>query len=406
MSNRNKYPPFLEAPCQSLESQLDFLLLGKTTNSIFKRWPNDSLLEDRNVYRSNCMPVTKTSSTKLWRLCREVVEKLKFKEPVDFYIATSDQYNASTIPSLYPRKDHHLIVLTSKVVQSLPEDALKFVIGHEVGHLLMHDYEIGKKYYFRFSENEKFVPESISLRMTMLLNLCELAADYYGLLASGSLMSSVLGLRGYLLIDNEPSKEFFNFIKNNNQQAQWIIKNDLPLTDPEGVHPVDSLRIMALSLHAESFNGAKREKELSNLVSLFCKSYSSPVDEVRFFLYGGVSILVCRKKGRIKPKTKNFILSKLADFNLLYDEKFATMLSPNFNLQSAVIDAFDFISKNFPDERLSLLRYVVKLIFTDKTYCPSGVALIFSWGEEHGFAREVIGEEIQAYCSWRAIHGV
>ncbi|MFH1965417.1 MAG: M48 family metalloprotease [Acidobacteriota bacterium] len=98
-------------------------------------------------------------------LIRGVVEKLQFREETDFYVTNNPELNACSISRL-EEDQAHIINLNSGLVERLDDDELKFVVGHEIGHLISKNAGIMKLVQFIFPDPMR-TPLLITHRITL-----------------------------------------------------------------------------------------------------------------------------------------------------------------------------------------------------------------------------------------------
>ncbi|MFW5804465.1 MAG: M48 family metalloprotease, partial [bacterium] len=85
----------------------------------------------------------------LYNLIEEVRKSLEFDEKVDYYIDNSAESNAYCITK-DEDDESHILVLHSRLIETMSEDELKFVIGHEFGHLINDNNKIKRVVDFVF----------------------------------------------------------------------------------------------------------------------------------------------------------------------------------------------------------------------------------------------------------------
>ena len=84
-----------------------------------------------------------------YRLCHEVKDKLHFEEPVDFYITGDSSVNAFSVAA-EDEGEPNIVNVNSALFDLMTEDELRFVIGHELGHLINKDTRLTRLVRFVF----------------------------------------------------------------------------------------------------------------------------------------------------------------------------------------------------------------------------------------------------------------
>lgn len=143
--------------------------------------------------RGYYLPVSEKFGGKLFQLCHDVSSQLGFADgAIEFYVSNSADFNASTIYSTQP--DHaHVIIFNRALLEKVSEDQLRFVIGHEVGHIIFQHSYASRIIGFIYPDGNE-IPPIMSKLYDLWSKLCEISCDRIGLLASGSVESSVEAL--------------------------------------------------------------------------------------------------------------------------------------------------------------------------------------------------------------------
>lgn len=135
-------------------------------------------------------PVSWERTPELARLAQECMQKLKPGQ-VQIFILPSKQLNAFTFGFSNPKT----VVLYSPMLEVMDEDELKFVIGHELGHVAL-----GHSWLNTLLGGMAGVPTTFAGAIVLTLafrwwnRACEYSADRAGLLACGSLNKAVSAL--------------------------------------------------------------------------------------------------------------------------------------------------------------------------------------------------------------------
>ena len=129
----------------------------------------------------------------------QVFNQLKIENNFNFYV-TSDHAQANAACSVMPFSTNPDIVLTSRLVELLSKDELKFVIGHEIAH-----------YHYQHSLYPNYATATERIETLNVLNLsrgAEISADRIGFIACASLENS---LKAIIKIASGLSEKHINF---------------------------------------------------------------------------------------------------------------------------------------------------------------------------------------------------
>ncbi len=134
--------------------------------------------------------VNASQAPQLAGLAAQCIQRLR-PDPVEIYLVKSNTLNAYTFGFSNPK----IVVLYSPLLQVMDADELKFVIGHELGHVAL-----GHTWLNTLISGMAGVPTSFAGAIILTLafrswnRACEFSADRAGLLACGSLGKSISAL--------------------------------------------------------------------------------------------------------------------------------------------------------------------------------------------------------------------
>lgn len=117
----------------------------------------------------------------IYKLCHEVKKKLGFEGKVDFYITGDSTVNAFSVAS-EDENEPNIVNINSGLFDLMSKDELRFVIGHELGHLINKDTALARLINFVFPPETKS-PVMLQYKIRLHDQLAELVADRYGYMA-------------------------------------------------------------------------------------------------------------------------------------------------------------------------------------------------------------------------------
>ncbi len=138
----------------------------------------------------NAQRVTPQSQPELAQVVQQGVDRLK-PGPIEVYVARSGELNAYTFGLDSPK----VVVLYSALFRVMDEDEVRFILGHELGHVAL-----GHTWLNSLVGGIAGIPSSFSAGMLMTLaflwwnRACEYSADRAGLLACGKPEKAVSAL--------------------------------------------------------------------------------------------------------------------------------------------------------------------------------------------------------------------
>lgn len=150
---------------------------------------NEGIQEfQKYAYRSKT-----TFSPRLERLIEEICSKLSIENRFKTFIENSSIHNACILP-IFSSECDSIIILSSKLVNELNDNELKFVLGHEIAHWLFNNNDISYVCNNSFSANSEFPSLSFEYLYSTWCKLAELSADRIGLLVCGSIDAAITAL--------------------------------------------------------------------------------------------------------------------------------------------------------------------------------------------------------------------
>ena len=172
---------------RDLAQQIYNALQGPVVETILKSASDNSGDEYwRSRMEGHCMKVEKDLLPDFYKLCQEVKEALSFDEPVDFYITGDSSLNAFSV-SAEQEGQPHIINVNSSLFELMSDDELRFVIGHELGHIINKDTALTRLIYFVFPPQSTTPHITLQYKIRLHDQLAELVADRYGYIACGKL---------------------------------------------------------------------------------------------------------------------------------------------------------------------------------------------------------------------------
>ena len=215
---------------------------------------------NESAYR---FPIDAYTTPGLNMLCQSVKERLHVKKDVVFFVDNHTTISGCNMVS--GNKEYPSIVtLSSGAVNRLNDKELAFLIGHELGHIIMEDGLI--RFLFRIGDPNIRVPRNFRHLLHVYDLLSELEADRYAYLACESLDSFVS--YQYKLIGGLDMDKFGvsapTFFMANRRRMQLFMNGGWLGRE----HPANALRIEAVHIFATS----KSQNELHDKMKPIIKS--------------------------------------------------------------------------------------------------------------------------------------
>ena len=247
------------------------------------------------------------------KLCQEVKEKLNFHEDVDFYITGDSSVNAFSV-SAEDENQPHIVNVNSALFDLMSDDELRFVIGHELGHLINKDSKLTRLIHFVFPRGAA-VHISLQYKIRLHEQLAELVADRYGYMASGKMEACVTAFfklaSGLDLAKMNVSIDAL--IADNNERLDYFLKD-------KGIsrnsHPVNPIRVKALHLFATCKTQKELNQGMEELIGILLKIGNSEMDEYTAQFIASAGLIVANTDGKISDQEIDEIIDSLAGLKM------------------------------------------------------------------------------------------
>jgi len=324
----------------------------------------------------------------LYKPFMDVCEALNFNEPVEFYISNSPDFNASAASS-QEEDEPHLVNLNSGLVNALDEDELRFVIGHELGHIISKNIDIKGVIEFVFPHYQG-IPLILYNKISLWDKLSELTADRYGLIACGDpskcvsaffKMSSGLSLNRYNL-------NLATFLDENEKLLESFKKEN---TINVASHPMNPIRIKALESFAQStvYKSILEEKSIESdsaltsnmeeLTNLLLVIRNSELDQHRSLFIASAGLVMAGVDEQMKKEEYEIIIERLANF-LIFPEELLKGIIDQKSQNNVFLQTASTIMQYNPAERDPMFEFLVSVAMSDNELFAKEIDFLYEIG--------------------------
>jgi len=350
----------------------------------------------------NSFKISAAMFSKMHRLCQEVLSALDFHEKVDFYISNNMEINCYAIYN--ENHQNHIVIINSPIVEKFDDDEIKFILGHEIGHLISENAKLRRIINYVYPDYAN-APLIFKNKIDLWEKLSELTADRFGYIASPNFekcvtnffkLSSGLNLDKLEFNSKSYLLEIDAIIKNMQENPVNIVTS----------HPINPIRIKALDLFRNSrlyknIDNADVEKDetLSNnmveYLSLLIQAGSSGLDYYRKNFLAAGGLIIASADQRIDDIESNKIITTLAGYTVFSKEFYYEMWNSEKDLQVVFEEAINTILSVNPGERHIMFSYLVELAISDNEIFKTETDLLFIIGEQYfNFERKEIAQMI------------
>lgn len=344
----------------------------------------------RSAMEGHSFKVEKRLMSHLHDLLYGVKEKLGFADPVDFYITGDSTVNAWTIAAAR-EGEPHIVNINSALINLMTDDELRFVIGHELGHLMNRNTEMLRLIGFVFPHGT-VPPLVLQYKIRLWEQLAELTADRYGYMAVENLeacLSAFFKMTSGLDI-SKINMQVDAYLEENLKHLEYFI-NDKGLS--RDTHPVNPIRVQSLNLYATSPDEKVLAEKMDEIIRALMKLSNDEVDYYLGFFVATAGLIAINIDGEVTSEEIERVLNSLSSF-YIFPRHFLDQIS-----EQKVVEVFyssiEEVLKRRPDMREGMLAYMISLILADSSFNQQEVDFIFEIGEKcFGFSTKEIADRM------------
>ena len=354
----------------------------------------------KNILQGHSFKVSEKLAPRLYNSFAEVKAKLEFDEPIEFYITNNPELNAFAVSRL-EEDESHIININSGLIDKVDDDELKFIVGHEIGHLISNNAIIAQLLNFVFTDQSES-PLMMQHKIAVWDKLSELTADRFGFMACGRL-DKVLSC--FFKMASGLSVERLNFDpKAFSLENEEILKYFKETGSGNLLsHPINPIRIKAVKLFETSvlyqslLSGAELKidqvlnDQISELIQSLMVISNSPVNYHRTSFIASAGLIVAGIDKAIEPDEYKRIIEELSAFTVFPKQILNQMIEEN-KIELFFEKSVKELLKINPGEKNMMMEYIINIIIADSVISDSEFEFIFDFGIKLGFERKEIAQ--------------
>ncbi len=357
--------------------------------------------------------LTPILAPRLTGLLDEVRDTLGFHDPTDLFVEPSAEINAFALHSIQAGKPH-VVSLTSGLVERMTDDEIRFVFGHEIGHLSYRHYlsRLVQVVLGAGDGEESRLPPLLARRLETWDRLAELSADRAGFTAvHGNLVAAVAA---FFKMASGLGPEHLQFdlaaFLDQLAELQKLERRDVLARFS---HPVTPVRVRALQLFGEAggfdADGASLaavDAEVAQLAQLMELEVTEPL-EVHFRdLLLAAGLLVAHADGdRISQDQAQVLIHALLPLCSDPEARVKALRSPT-EARELLDAAAAWLAENAGQERYAALLQVAHIATVDGVLHPDEEAFLLELATKLGIpeksAKESLYEVVTNYLQIQA----
>ena len=377
----NRYSASIEMEKQ-IGEQIYNALQGSVVEEVLRKTKtSNSDAYWRSAMEGHSLKVEKELLSDFYELCHDVKRKLQYEEDVDFYITGDSSVNAFSVAA-ENEGEPHIVNINSALFGLMSKDELRFVIGHELGHLINKDTALTRLIHFVFPPNAE-VPVTLQYKIRLHEQLAELVADRYGHMVTEDLdvcvtaafkLASGLGL-ARLNVSIEA------LIADNNRRLNYFL-NDRGVS--RASHPVNPIRVQALNLFATAKSKQELDNGMEELISILLKVDCNELDEHTAKFIATAGLIVANSDGEVSKEEVEQIIQSLAGLKI-FPRKFLDEIAGGDVIATFNESVGNILEIN-PGMRDGMLKYMIHIVLSDKIIAKEEVDMIYKFGNSIGLS--------------------
>lgn len=368
---------------KQLQEQIYTALQGKVVNEILEQL-SDSGSDAwwRSNMEGHSLKVAKDLLPEMYDLCMSVKESLDFNDEVDFYITGDSTVNAFSVASEKPGVPS-IVNINSGLFELMTKEELRFVIGHELGHLINKDTALARLISFVFPHGSN-PPISLQYKIRLHSQLAELVADRYGYIATGNLEACVTAFFKMASgLDLKKMNVSIDALLQDNLKHLEYFLNDKGLS--RATHPVNPIRVQAINVFAKTKTQEELDEEMEKLISILLKVGNSELDEYMARFIATAGLIVANADGEVTKEEIDSIIENLSILKI-FPTQFLHEIA-NEDVIAIFNDSVQNILNINPGMREGMLSYMIGIIMSDKNIGQEEIELLSNFGSSLGFSK-------------------
>lgn len=335
----------------------------------------------RSTMEGHSLKVEKDLLKDFYELCYDVKKKLNFNEKVDFYITGNSTVNAFSVAA-EDEGEPHIVNINSALFGLMSQDELRFVVGHELGHLINRDTALKRLIHFVFPPDSN-VPITLQNKIRLHDQLAELVADRYGYLATENLdvcVTAFFKLASGLDLE-KMNVSIEALLADNNRRLNYFL-NDKGISHES--HPVNPIRVQALNLFATAQTKEALDQGMDKLISILLKVGTTELDEHLAKFIASAGLIVANSDNAIDEDEMEQIIQALAAYKIFPKQYLNEIMQEDVG--KTFIDSVNKIMEINPGMREGMLKYMINIVLSDKVIAKEEIELLYRFGGDIGFS--------------------
>lgn len=330
----------------------------------------------RSVMEGHSLKVEPRLLKHLYDLFEEVKQTLDFTAPIDFYVTGNSDVNAFSV-SIEKDDKPSIVNVNSALLSLMTDQEVKFVLGHELGHLIDHDSRMNSLINFVYPVSDA-MPIGLMHRIRLWSQLAELEADRYGYLACGDLgacVSAFYKMSSGLDIARM-NVELDVLLEENRKHLEYFLSDKGISLD---THPVNPIRVESLNLYATSSSERELKKGMEDLIGILLKVGCSEIDKPMSDFIASAGLIAANIDGNVNDQEIEVILEELSAQQMFAMDYLKTISKSD--VPKIFEESVQKILELEPALREPMVRYIIQLVMADNSFSSDEMNFVFELAE-------------------------
>ncbi|KAF0155434.1 MAG: metalloendopeptidase family M48 [Syntrophaceae bacterium] len=327
------------------------------------------------------LPLSPQVGGNLYALTQEILHLLNYTDrQVAFYISNDIGFNATTYFNRNEDEPHY-IVFNSGLLEKHTEKEMRFVIGHELGHLIYKHADFN--YVVEYIHYSGF-PNFIKKIHQLWSNLSEMSADRVGSLAVDAFdtaVSAMFKMSSGLDMESLQVNAKHFIAMNDKLVADMTTSRQNYLTE---THPANSLRIKALDVFyhcrlRKSFLKSRKlvqdhklHRQTDELIALLKDQPEDDIEQAGLDFLTAAGYYLINGDGDVAAEEYDEFMNMLSVFHS-WPPDYVKQLLKKSKMMTIINKSASIIIEKCPQYVPSLFRTLVPLITMDKRIKTDGI---------------------------------
>ncbi len=342
-----------------------------------------------SMLQGHSFKVTRDLAPRIHQITTEVREKLDFQEDIEFFIESAPDLNCAAMFRM-DEDQPHVVIINSALVDRFTDEELRFVLGHELGHLVSRNSELRRiiNWIYPLGTNMSTILQD---KIETWEKLAELSADRFGYIAAPDYE---ICLQVFFKLSSGLDTDRIAFVPAAYRESMDAILEQFKKNGGAGssTHPINPVRLKALDHFRNSGlyklvtagKDPKQDEDLTTamepLMEIILDRGLTPLMHHRKRVIATGGMIIAHADGEIAKEELEKTLSGLAH-STHFPRKLLDEIMSEGEIGEIFAKSVNAVLEANPIERYSMFTFLVDVAVADKKLQKKEVDLLYEIGE-------------------------